>query len=116
MYQLALLIDDVIVKHFCLNKPEITIGRGADNDIHLENDGVSKKHARIRIVPSKLLDGFEEIILEDLGSRNGTLVNDVPVTSCKLNQNDLITIAWNRFKLTSGLGVAQETTAYILVD
>ena len=116
MYQLALLVDDVIVKIFHLNKATITMGRGTDNDIQIEDGGVSTKHACIRIVPSKLLEGHEDIFLEDLGSKNGTLVNDEPVTRCQLKPNDVITIAWNRFKVADTLGQSKATTAYILLD
>ncbi len=116
MYQLALLVDDVVVKLFLLSRATITMGRGTDNDIQIEDDGVSTKHASIRIVPSKLLEGHEDIFLEDLGSKNGTLVNDEPVTRCQLKSNDLISIAWNRFKVTDTLGQDKATTAYILLE
>ena len=33
MYQLALLVDDVVVKLFLMNKAKYTIGRSTDNDI-----------------------------------------------------------------------------------
>jgi pSer/pThr/pTyr-binding forkhead associated (FHA) protein len=116
MYQLALLVDDVVIKLFLLNKSRITIGRGADNDIQVEDSGVSTKHACIRVVPSKLLEGHEDIFFEDFGSRNGSLVNDEPVIHCQLKPNDVITIAWNQFKVIDTLGLDNGTTAYILLD
>lgn len=116
MYQLALLVDDVVVKLFLLNKDTITIGRGTDNDIQIEDGGVSAEHARIEIVPSKLLENHDDIFLEDLGSKNGTLVNDEPVTRCQLKANDVITVAWNRFKLVDNLEQGKVTTAFILLE
>ncbi len=62
MYQLALLIDDVVVKLFLLSRATITMGRGTDNDIQIEDDGVSTKHACIRIVPSKLLRSLRHLL------------------------------------------------------
>jgi len=55
MYQLALLADDVVAKLFLVNKASFAIGRGTDNDIQIEDGGVSTKHTCIRIVPSTLL-------------------------------------------------------------
>lgn len=116
MYQLAQLVDNVVVKLFLLDKPEIKIGRGTDNDIQIDDNGVSTKHACIRIVPSKLLEGHEDIFFEDFGSRNGSLVNDEPTTHCQLKPNDVVTIGWNRFKVANTLGLHDGTTVYILLD
>jgi two-component system, cell cycle response regulator len=56
---------------------EAVIGRSQRAEIKLIDDGVSRTHARIRSDASKL-------VIEDLGSRNGTFVNgrrlDRPVT------------------------------------
>ena len=49
----------------------VLIGRGPNNDIVLRNPSVSIRHARV--VVSK--DG---LLLEDLGSRNGTFVGSPP--------------------------------------
>ncbi|MBR6241799.1 MAG: FHA domain-containing protein, partial [Lentisphaeria bacterium] len=50
-----------------------TIGRETDNAIQLMMDGVSRYHARIERDPSG------KWLVRDLGSTNGTLVDDVPV-------------------------------------
>jgi len=114
MSQLALLVDDVVVKVFPLEKPVTTIGRDQENDIQIDNDGVSAKHAQIRVKPSELLEGHEEIVIEDLGSTNGTLVNDERIERCPLKPNDVITIAWNHFKLLDSRQAGSQTTAHIL--
>src|SRR6056297_3632335 len=48
----------------------VTIGRSPDNDIVLNGSNVSSRHARLTISP-------ESMILEDLGSTNGTSVGTV---------------------------------------
>lgn len=65
--QLAPCSEEAGTKVFHLNKTEIKVGRGLDNDLVLEHQQVSNRHALIR-----LDDEFWTI--EDLGSKNGTWV------------------------------------------
>jgi len=53
---------------YVLAPGETTIGRAAENELVLEGDGVSRKHARFTWDKR----GF---LVEDLGSKNGTLLN-----------------------------------------
>jgi signal transduction histidine kinase/ActR/RegA family two-component response regulator len=55
-----------------------TIGRGADSTVRLPDRGVSRHHARIKQLPNG------QFSIEDLGSRNGTLVNGHAMTKCQL--------------------------------
>jgi pSer/pThr/pTyr-binding forkhead associated (FHA) protein len=113
MSQLALLVDDVVVSIFPLDKPDITIGRDAECDIQIDETSVSGSHARIEIRPSEYLEGHEEIYLVDLGSTNGTSVNDESIERCQLKPDDVIEIGFNRFKLMDDSQVNRETTAII---
>lgn len=113
MSQLALLVDGVVVRLFPLDKPVVTIGRDLENDIQIDDSSVSARHARLRIEPSEFLEGHEEIYIEDLGSTNGTTVNEENVDRCKLKPNDVITIAWNTFKLIDDSEAGRQTTAFI---
>ena len=70
-----------------LNFP-FKIGRMSDNDIVFEDKRVSRYHAEIR-----MKDGA--YIIRDLGSHNGTFVNDVRVDSINLNPGDKITTGIN---------------------
>lgn len=70
-----------------LDKPFVTIGRSLDNDVILESEDVSRHHAQI-----KLRQGA--YVLTDLGSANGTWVNDRPVRhEWVLHHGDRIRIA-----------------------
>jgi len=51
------------------SQPEITIGRGLDNDILLEDETVSLNHARIYLFNKSWM-------IEDSQSTNGTFLND----------------------------------------
>jgi hypothetical protein len=70
---------------FSLAKPVVTLGRLPENDVVLDDPGASRQHARINGT-----DG--EYVLVDLGSTNGTLVNDEPVGERRLVDGDRITI------------------------
>jgi diguanylate cyclase (GGDEF)-like protein len=82
-------------KQYTLDRPETTIGRGADNSITLDMDNVSRMHARVLQKP----DGY---FLEDLNSTNGTYVNDVEVKHERLRNGDLIKIGGAILKFLSG--------------
>lgn len=56
-------------KTYPVREGSYTLGRGQDCDIHLEAAAVSRKHARIYFQGGNY-------ILEDLKSRNGTLINN----------------------------------------
>lgn len=65
---------DVTGKEHQLTAENSAIGRGVENDIVIVSKRVSREHARIRREGRKL-------ILEDLGSTNGTFLNDQRVLS-----------------------------------
>ncbi|HMQ10839.1 MAG TPA: GGDEF domain-containing protein [Oligoflexia bacterium] len=57
-----------IGKKFPIQKSELSIGRSEACDIYVNDEDVSRNHALIKVLPSG-------IIIEDLESTNGTLVN-----------------------------------------
>lgn len=68
MPKLLLKFRDKILREIPLNKKSFSIGRTDENDIIIKNLGVSRKHARIS-------QEGNDFIVEDLASRNGTIVN-----------------------------------------
>lgn len=59
------------------------VGRSRHADIRLTDPRVSAKHARLSVTPAGVL-------LEDLGSRNGTIVNGRQVSRASLGSGDLV--------------------------
>src|ERR687889_387818 len=85
-------------KRFPLARNEIVLGRGADCDIQVDRDSVSRRHARVYRTG-------ESWSVEDLQSTNGSYVNDVPVTKSVLRDADFLKIGAAIFKFLSGTGV-----------
>jgi len=80
----------------------VTIGRGGDSSIVLESDAISRRHARVQFK-----DGGWWV--SDLGSTNGTYVNDEPVTERRLRRGDQLKVGDTIFKYLAGSDVE---TAY----
>lgn len=79
---------------FVLDQEEVLIGRDPSAFIRLDNPLASRRHCLV------CRDG-PRFLLRDLGSHNGTLVNDLPVTVRALEDGDLISIADSTFVFTS---------------
>ncbi len=72
-----------------------TIGRTPDNDIVVSDVLASRHHARMTSTPQGML-------LEDLGSVNGTFVNGQRVMAHRLSESDVVTIGNSDFVLSGG--------------
>ena len=70
-------------ERFLLASPETSIGRSGENDVVLDDVTVSRKHANIRRAGER----FELI---DLGSLNGTYVNNNSIARATLTSGDEI--------------------------
>ncbi|UXI66659.1 FHA domain-containing protein [Tahibacter amnicola] len=70
----------------------LTIGRGSECDLVLDEPEMSRRHAMIE-------NSGEGIYLRDLGSSNGTFVNGVQVRDAVLHPGDQIAFDRNRFLL-----------------
>jgi diguanylate cyclase (GGDEF)-like protein len=85
-------------KRFPLQRNEVVLGRGSDCDIQVDRDSVSRRHARV-------FRNGDQWMVEDLGSTNGSYVNDVPVQRSILRDSDFLKIGAAIFKFLSGAGV-----------
>ncbi len=83
---------------------QVVIGRSSDLDMVLVEDMVSRKHAKITSADGKIL-------IEDLGSTNGTFVNGEKVKQSRLKEGDRILIGTSILKL-----IAQGSAAAALDD
>jgi two-component system cell cycle response regulator len=63
----------------------LVIGRGREADVRVQGDGISRKHATIRL-------SGEQVLFEDLGSTNGSFINGERVAHRVLEEGDKIQI------------------------
>ena len=82
------------LKTFTFEQKDIRIGRDPECEICLDNAGISRHHARIERTPG----GY---VVEDLGSANGTFLNDQPVRREFLGHDDVVQIG--KFALWVGV-------------
>ena len=80
-------LDDTVIS---MNEGPVIIGRQAGATLKIGNASVSRRHAVIE------KDG-DRFIIADLGSRNGTFVNDVPIRRRELQHGDRVRIGDSQF-------------------
>jgi pSer/pThr/pTyr-binding forkhead associated (FHA) protein len=86
MPEIIVRFEDKVIERVVAEKPRITIGRTTDNDIVLDNRGVSRRHAMIEMGPSG------QAVIIDNESLNGTFVNQRKVSEEVLKDHDVISI------------------------
>ncbi|WP_455212033.1 FHA domain-containing protein [Kaarinaea lacus] len=88
--KLIVTLDGEVVKEYVINKEAITIGRKHENDIQLNDLTVSGRHALITAQNGA-------IVVEDLGSTNGTLLNGSHINKATLQHGNVIQIDHHLF-------------------
>ncbi len=82
-------------KKYNVDRPSVVIGRSSKADIQIDQESVSRNHC-------KLINTGKSVMLRDLGSTNGTYVNDELVDEYVLRDGDFIKIGRSIFKFLSG--------------
>jgi predicted component of type VI protein secretion system len=73
------------IRSYLFDKPKVSIGRDPNADICLDNTGISRDHAVIE----RTAGGY---VIADLGSANGTFLNERPVRREYLSSDDVVHI------------------------
>ncbi len=81
-----------------LSRAEHFVGRRTDLDLHIDVDSVSRRHAR-------LFRQGEDWWVEDLGSTNGTFVNDEPIERRQLQDGDIVRFGEAVVKFLAGSNI-----------
>ena len=82
-------------RKYNLESPSIIIGRSSKCDIQVDQESVSRNHC-------KLINTGKTIILRDLGSTNGTYVNEGLLDEHVLRDGDLVKVGRTIFKFLTG--------------
>lgn len=85
MAEIIVKYDDKVIERIVTEKKRLSIGRTRENDIVLENRGVSRKHAMIEF-------NNNAAVIIDNESLNGTFVNNRKVNEEVLRDEDIIMI------------------------
>jgi len=85
-------------KRYPLTRRSTVIGRSSKTDVQIEEDSISRNHAMI-------MNRGDRYLLKDLGSTNGTYVNDRPIDELDLRDGDLLKIGRTIFKFLSGTNI-----------
>ena len=79
-------------KSMLFPRGEYVFGRGTECHVRPNSDWVSRQHCLLRVTA-------EGVFLRDLGSRNGTFVNEQRVSSCHLRSGDIISGGRTRIRV-----------------
>lgn len=79
--------------HLRVDRLPLVIGRNSDSDVQIDERWVSRRHCEIHQENGAL-------VVRDLRSKYGTLVNGQPVKQAPLRPGDTITIGIRTFRIT----------------
>src|SRR6266581_1156135 len=98
--------DGIELARVTLPPGDYVIGRNADVEIFADTPLISRRHARLTI-------NYDHLLIEDLGSSNGTFVNEQPIAEAtRLFPNQAvrlgpdITVEFHRQRAPSEPGVS----------
>jgi diguanylate cyclase (GGDEF)-like protein len=92
---LVVIYGDELGRRLPLGIQATTYGREPDCDVQLDDERVSRRHAQV------LWTG-QGFLVKDLGSTNGTFINNAAVEQSPLNHGDQLKIGRSIFKLIYG--------------
>jgi len=86
MAKLVVSRDGTLIESRFLGERRLVIRRAEGVDLRLDDPAVSKQHAAVNVVGN-------DHILQDLGSANGTFVNEQPIERHLLHHGDVVRLA-----------------------
>jgi adenylate cyclase len=83
---------------FEITGPTLSVGRAESNDLVLRHPSVSRHHARVSVLPGDIT------LINDLGSMNGTFVNNTQIQEHQLKDQDRVAIGMYELKYETARG------------
>ena len=99
MAKLVLTLKGKVINQYFIDKPSISIGRDASNDIAIDDPLLSREHIRIVSVG-------EDEIAEDMQSSNGSQINGRPLGRQILQHLDIIGLGSHQLRYMSSRAAA----------
>ena len=116
MIKLKHIIHGAVVSELTLTKGDFIIGRNHGCSLQLDDGEVSGEHAVIHMVPNEFLPSTFDMTIKDLGSTNGTFVNNVSVQEQVLKHGDSIRISGYEYRVFDDQSHVGTQTEYSLPD
>ncbi len=104
-------VEGVVTNKFEIGPPALKFGRTAENQVQIDDLAVSNEHAQVICKTND--KGEATYFLEDLGSTNGSFVNEVKIEKQQLHHKDSLRIGWNMFTFINESEVDLEKTSEI---
>ena len=111
MEMIVQTVEGVVTNKFDINLPALKFGRAVDNQVQIDDLAVSNEHAQIICETSD--KGEVTYFLEDLGSTNGSFINEEKIDKQLLHHNDSLRICWNVFTFIDENEIDYEKTSKI---
>ena len=111
MAKLIQTIDGVVANKFELSDGGLRFGRTPENQVQIDDLAVSNEHARILCEKNNKNETC--YFLEDLGSTNGSFVNEIKIKKQQLQHKDIVRIGWNNFTFIDESAINLEKTSEI---
>ncbi len=92
---LIVIYGNDLGRRIALGSGRSSIGRSSKSDVQIDQESVSRNHAQVSF-------NGRFFSVKDLGSTNGTYINDVPIESSQLRDGDQIKIGRTIFKFITG--------------
>lgn len=92
MVKVAVLHNRQEISSIELSAGTLTIGRAGDNNVRLDDQTISKHHA-------KIVTYFNATHVEDLDSTNGTYVNGKKISQHVLQPGDVLLIGKHKLRI-----------------
>lgn len=93
-YRLRIVAGPGIGSEVDLGAPEMTIGRAPENGLVINDNNVSRVHAKVQLASNR-------VVVVDNGSRNGVYVNDRKVSQQPINPGDRVVIGQTVIELVA---------------
>ena len=111
MASIVQLVDGVVANRFEIIDSGLKFGRIASNHVVIDDKAVSSEHAEVLLLKGD--NGNVQYVLNDLGSTNGTFVNEQKIEKQLLRHKDVIRVGWNNFSFINEDEVNLEKTTKV---